>query len=256
MKNNIKIIGFLLITMIGFISCEEDQIDTYTGSNNIYFTWAEKGAYFTSGFARKDSVGYSYALIKADVTEMLVKVPIAIQGKVATEDRTINVVIDERSTASEGIHYVLPENIALKAGNVYDSIPVIFYRTDEMKDQNFSLILKLEPNENFSTDFQNQIDGENILSLTELELTINDIVQEPAAWYAYYLGDFSAKKIFLMSDLLGFDPGDFEVRGIISTAEMLYFGSFMQRYLNEQRLAGNTVYEEDGNEMVMGLGVQ
>ncbi|WP_315815442.1 hypothetical protein [Paraflavitalea speifideaquila] len=57
-----------------------------------------------------------------------------------------------------------------------------------------------------------------------------------------------------MSDLMGI-PVD-RLNTTITIAELIYFGRFMQRYLNEQKAAGNIIKEEDGSDMIMGPSVQ
>jgi hypothetical protein len=42
----------------------------------------------------------------------------------------------------------------------------------------------------------------------------------------------------------------------ISIAETLAYGKFMQRYLNEQKAAGNLILDEDGQPMNMGSAAQ
>lgn len=257
MKSKIKIFGLLIAVFFTYIACEEDKIETYSGNNNIYFKWAETATYIGNISERRDSVGFSFALIEANVKEMLVKVPITLQGEVSMRDRKVNVVVDESSTAVEGVDFDLPQNIMFRAGYAIDSIPVTFYRTPSMKDKTISLALRLESNEDFDIEYKTLIDNNKLLELTRLTLTINDIIQRPASWFDFYLGDFSGKKIFLMKELLGVEPADFDTQGLIPISNMLYYGSFMQRYLNEQSLAGNTIYEEDGTTpMMMGLGVQ
>jgi hypothetical protein len=61
-----------------------------------------------------------------------------------------------------------------------------------------------------------------------------------------------------MIQVLNFDPIKFSGPAFtnISFAELYYYGAAMQRYLNSQKAAGKTVYEDNGDEMIMGPGVQ
>lgn len=254
MKNRLNKIALLSLVLACFMSCETDVIDTYSGKDNIYFTYAETAVNWGRGLELRDSIGYSFAFKKPEVQSMVVNIPLAVQGTVSTQDREVKVVIDAGSTAKEGVHFEIPKQTLLRAGMAVDSIPVTFIRTPEMENQSFSLILHLEPNNRFSTDFDKMVTENGTLSLIELEITISDILNKPMRWFDYYLGNFTAKKLFLMSELLDFDPIIFSQSPDL--ALQLYFATFMQRYLNTQEASGNIIYEDDGSKMIMGLGVQ
>ncbi len=92
------------------------------------------------------------------------------------------------------------------------------------------------------------------VSLVSFRWFANDIIKKPARWLDTYLGTFTRKKLLLMAQVLGFEPAYLDAS--VSIVEMTAYGKFMQRYLNEQKAAGNTVYEDDGSEMTMGPSVQ
>lgn len=257
MKKLINHIVLLSLVLLCFMACETDAIDTYSGKDNIYFTYAESGDDFiVGGRERRDSIGYSFAFDEPEVQQMLVKIPFAVQGNVSTEERVVKLVVDEASTVIEGTHFEIPSQVILGAGKAVDSLPITFFRVPEMKTENLSLVLRLESNENFTTDFKSRVINSDTLSLVKLKITINDILKMPLGWYDYYQGDFTAKKFFLMSELLDFDPIDFNDPRIVNLGVQQYYATFMQRYLNEQEAVGNTIYEDDGSKMVMGPGVQ
>jgi hypothetical protein len=83
---------------------------------------------------------------------------------------------------------------------------------------------------------------------------INDIIKKPTRWLDFYLGTFSRKKLNLMVEVLNVDPQYMDTN--ISIAETLAYGKFMQRYLNEQKAAGNLILDEDGQPMNMGSAAQ
>lgn len=258
MKKLLNNIAILSVVLLSFISCEKDQIDTYSGKNNIYFTYAEScGNFSSSGKELRDSIGYSFALKKLDVEEMLINVPIGVQGVVSTEDREVNLVIDHASTAIEGTHFIIPKHIVFKAGVAVDNIPVTFLRTSELKTENILLVLRLEPNKDFSTDFETKIFNADTLSLVKLKININDILEKPSVWFDFYLGSFSSKKMSLMSEILDFDPSIFDDSAPIklSWSKLNYFGVFTQNYLDLQDYKGNTIFEDDGSPMIMGPGL-
>lgn len=259
MKKLLNNIAILSVVLLSFISCETDQIDTYIGNNNIYFTYAESGGNFSrSGKELRDSIGYSFALTKSDVQQMLIQVPISVQGIVSSQEREVNLIIDDASTAIEGTHFEIPNQILFKAGAAVDNIPITFFRTSELKTENLSLVLRLEPNKYFSTDFKTKIFNNDTLNLVKLKISINDILEKPSVWFDFYLGSFSSKKMSLMSEILDFDPSIFDANApvFLSLSKLNYFAVFTQNYLNVQEANGNTVFEEDGSPMIMGPGVQ
>jgi hypothetical protein len=83
---------------------------------------------------------------------------------------------------------------------------------------------------------------------------VNDIIKKPARWQDAVFGIFTRKKLLLMASILNFEPVYLEAT--VSPGESTAYGKYMQRYLNEQKLLGNTILEEDGSVMSMGSSVQ
>lgn len=258
MKKMLINITLLSLVILSFNSCGKDEIETYSGKDNIYFTFAESGGDFTINVAtdRRDSIGYSFAYEKPEVEQKVVKIPFGVQGNVSSQDREVKLVVDPSSTVIEGTHFKMPDHVVLGAGKAVDSLPVTFFRVPEMKSERILLVLNLESNENFATDFSIRSTDRDTLNLTKLKITIDDILEKPSGWYDFIQGDFTLKKFLLMSELLDFELIDFTDLYKVDLGVQTYYGTFMQRYLNEQEAAGNTIYEEDGSKMVMGPSVQ
>ncbi|MNL27129.1 hypothetical protein D3C87_1486980 [compost metagenome] len=71
------------------------------------------------------------------------------------------------------------------------------------------------------------------------------------------MGAFSRKKLFLMAEVAEIkNLGDLDNTTITTIPKTIYYGTFMQRYLNEMKAAGKTIYEDNGSEMIMGPSVQ
>ncbi|MEL4308614.1 DUF4843 domain-containing protein [Joostella sp. CR20] len=233
-------------------SCDKDEIDTYKGQNSVYFTWPVEGTYVNRLLAYPDSIGVSFAFIPPTINDTILMLPISVQGKLADVDRTVSVAVTDSSTAVQGEHFDLPETIVFRANQPTDSIPITFHRTPDMKENRFRLQLQLQANDDFSTEMnskENDFTGE-VLNYTKFDITISDILETPPYWVDYYFGTFTAKKLFLMSDLLGISTETFNQ--VVSVGDVRFYASFMKRYLAEQKLNGETVYEDDGSEMEMG----
>lgn len=84
--------------------------------------------------------------------------------------------------------------------------------------------------------------------------------EPPSQWNPYMFGEFSAKKFALICDEMDIPREEFnkksEEAGYI-LSRMGYIGSYMKKYLADEKAVGRTVYEEDGiTEMTMGPQAQ
>lgn len=250
----ILILSILFLSILGLTSCSQDEIETYKETDNIYFSPAEYRYGINAPYI--DSTGFSFGFKKASITEQIYKIPIRVQGNISNVDRKIKLTVDPTSTAIEGTHFTLPDNIVLRAGKEVDTVAVTVKRTPDMKTNSFTLVLNLEENEFFTTRMESKI--VNILtgktmSYVRFKLSFDDKFGQPKGWFVPYYGTFSEKKFFLMCDLIGLDPVIFDQNPGspgLSVSEMGYYQNFMRRYLADQKAAGNTIYEENGSEMI------
>ncbi|MCM0668121.1 DUF4843 domain-containing protein [Flavobacterium tyrosinilyticum] len=249
----ILILSILLFSLFGLTSCDKEEIETYKATNNIYFPLAVFPAYNNAPLI--DSTGFSFSFDKSNVTGRIYSIPVQVQGAVSDVDRQIKVSVDPSSTAILGTHFSLPENIVLHAGREIDSIPVRVNRTLDLKDKSVTLVLNLEENEFFTVNMKDRITNvltQKKIHYTRFKLTFTDKLMQPIGWQAVF-GVFTAKKFFLMCELMNLDPEMFnQAQGSpgLSIPETLYYASFMKRYLADQKANGNTIYEEDGKEML------
>ncbi|MEN7550226.1 DUF4843 domain-containing protein [Rapidithrix thailandica] len=258
MKQSIKNILLLCLLTTALMACEQDEIDTYSGKSNIYFSYSIFRDVSLNNGEVFDSTGVSFALKPQEKRDSVVFLPIRIHGVPVTEDRPYKIAVLDESTAIEGMHFTLPESTVIPANSNIHYLPITFLRAEELESTKVVLVLGLESNEHFSAEMIDKVINKStgeIIQHTTFQISIDDILNTPPDWFSYYLGEFTAKKLFLMVDLLGIKPTDFEGRKI-AIGLMKFYGVFMQRYLNEQKVAGNIIYEEDGSEMIMGLGVQ
>lgn len=253
----ILILSITLLFIAGFTSCTKEEIETYSGKDNIYFSPAVV-SYISLNGAKilTDSIGLSFSLDNPVITERLFKIPIAVQGKASNVDREVKIAIDPSSTAIKDTHFTIPDKIIIPAGKVVDTIRVLVKRTPDMKKNAFSLVFNLEENEFFKTEMQTKVINvltKKTMSFIQFELTFDDLLSQPKGWIVGFFGTFSAKKFFMMCDLMNLDPTIFNASpGAVglSIPEVQYYQNFMKRYLAEQKASGNTVYEENGTEML------
>ncbi|UNY98515.1 DUF4843 domain-containing protein [Zhouia spongiae] len=256
MKNKIIYIGLVCCYILA-ISCSTDEIDTFNTKDNVYFTWAEKRPDNTYPHQYIDSLGMTFAFMPQTTTDIIFKLPISVQGKLSQQAREVDVKVREESTAKKGVHFDFPDQLTLRANSHVDSIPITLYRTPDMKSSTFTLALELVANENFSVNMEDKIIDEQTgetRNYTVFQISMNDILQTPQHWSSGYFGVFTVKKMLLMGELLNI-PMDYYTHQV-AIPEIEYHGQFMQRYLNEKTAAGETIYEEDGTPMAMGIFVQ
>nr|WP_199003031.1 DUF4843 domain-containing protein [Flavobacterium sp. ASV13] len=250
----ILILSAVLLFLLGFSSCSQEEIKTYNDTDNIYFS----PAVFPLVKNTRDlidSTGVSFAFDNVAVQEKVYRIPIRVQGKLSDVDRTVKCTIDHSSTAVEGTHFSLSKNIIIRAGKAVDTITVTMHRTPDLKLNRVTLVLNLEENEFFTTKMQTKVINtltQKTMNLTRFKLTFGDILSQPQSWSVGFFGVFSAKKLFLMCDLLQLEPAIFDQKTPaigLSIPEMVYYGKFMKRYLEDQKASGNTIYEDNGTEM-------
>lgn len=257
MNNNRYILAIILLFCIAGMACKK-ELKTYDGLTGIYFA----PAIDTRNAVGVDSTAMSFTFAKAGLKDSVMRLVVRISGNPTERDRVFKLNIHPTSTAVAGQHYeILNPDFMIRAGTVADTLKIKMKRTPDMLTQTFILRLKLEANENFDTPMQdrvvNLVTGKK-LSFTTYTFSINDIVKKPQAWIDGYLGTFSRKKLFLLAEVAEIkNIGDLDNFSLTPISKLIYYGTFMQRYLNEMKANGKTIYEEDNTtEMIMGTSVQ
>ncbi|MFT3902786.1 MAG: DUF4843 domain-containing protein [Niabella sp.] len=245
-----KILILLLFATVLF-SCKKDTIMNYEGKSGIYFVLP------FDPFYPADTMVVSFALGDATVKDSTINIPVRALGSVSSQARDFKVIVEDSSTAKAGVHYTMPSIMSIKPNAVTDVISLTLHRTPDMQSRSYMLYLTLVENENFSVPVKSKITNPTtgtVLHYTRMKVIVSDMLTKPMYWLDYYLGDFSRKKVYLMADVL--DVPIKEVAEISDIGKQNFWGRYMQIYLNDKKGSGNPVYEEDGSEMIMGMGVQ
>lgn len=246
-----NLLGLIFLTTL--LSCQK-ELHKYEGKPAIYFNEAGRLTAF-SGEVLRDSTVMSFSLAKAQ--DSIVNMVVATTGAKQNTDRPYKLVINTNSDAMVGNHYeILNKSFSIKKNQLSDTVKIKFFRKVEMQTKTFLLSFDLLENENFSTEMKYRVltATKKKNSLINYRWYINDIIKKPGRWLDAYFGVFTRKKLLLMAEVLGIEPAYLDAS--VSIAESTAYGKFMQRYLNEQKTAGNTIYEENGSEMIMGSAVQ
>ena len=240
-----------IVFLVGLFSCKKDSIMTYNSENNIYFEPSVRSTPL-------DTTAISFAFAGGAAKDSTIKIIVLVSGVPTNADRPYSIFVDkDSSTAKAGIHFEEPNAMQrIKAGNVRDTINLKLLRTEDMLDSNFKIILKLKANENFNTAMSfKKISDTRTLSYIKYTVNVNDILVKPKRWLDTYLGTFTRKKLFMICDLLDTTPAYMDAQA--GVGDIVFYGQYMQRYLNQMEKEGNTIYEDDGvTKMKMGLSVQ
>lgn len=245
----------LITSFIGlfFLACEKEEIPVFSGKDVIYFQWAKDGKDFSSIVI--DSLFVSFAYDLPNVMDSLIKVPVKIQGYLSSQDRNVKVQVMEGSTAKQGIHFEMPDLVVVPANKAIGYVPITLNRTVSMKDQVFSLKLQLLRNEDFEVNLYGEkksFNSDRLLSYTQFELTISDILLEPESWSTLepWLGPFSSKKLYLLAEVNEIPVPNYST--LPNLGDFLGHISVLKAYLAKQKNEGTPVLEDDGTEMILG----
>ncbi|GAA4298766.1 hypothetical protein GCM10023163_20010 [Aestuariibaculum suncheonense] len=239
-----------------FLSCGNDEIMTYEGNDVIYYKWAVEGVnpqFFRPYYTDSTNITFAYEL--PEVEELVFDIPIKVQGTTRAFDREVNVVVMESSTAQRDVHFSIPAQIAILADSINGNLPVTLYRTEDMKMQSFSIKLALQENENFKNDLMvttTHDNGERLVSYTEFEIVVSDILLHPKFWPTNYLGAFSTKKLYLWAEVLQVPVPDWNSVDPSYDSTFSASLSVFKQYLTIQELRGTPVLEDDGSLMELG----
>lgn len=255
MKKITHAITPFVLTGLLLFACKKGTIPTFTTPASIYFTAAAP----YKGTQSKDSTGIGFGYSPVTVTDSIARISVSVLGQPSSADRVYKVVVDPLSTAKAGVHYDLPASPIIHAGRTIDSLRITFHRTPDLLNNPVTLILHLEPNENFKTDMKSDtLDAMTgkAADYTTFKVSVVDGLQKPSIWnnYPRYLfGTFSVKKLMLLNSVTGMPLDALNSYATIGFWD--YWATMMNRYLLDQAAAGNTILEDDGTPMKMGIRV-
>ena len=277
MKKYIKSVGVFCISVLAMLSCEKHEPFFFQGDDIVYFDVNE-----VESNQQLDSIVENFAFeYRVDRDTIIKKIPLKIQGHTARFDRTVNLVVakNENITAAvEGEHFKLPESIVIPADSISAEVSVMIFPLKDLDNDGepdlykdtYYFNLKLQPNENFEVNLSGaekvkpSNNGTRFIRYDDFWMGFSAIIKKPEAWEGSgaeeRLGTYSFKKMRLyalvneepleswqgVEDIDADDMPSFWDRDLRNGTDKL------KQYLQEQKDAGNTIYEEDGTtEMVI-----
>lgn len=164
--------------IILFFSCEKNDYQIYDRNqrNKLFFD--------------SDSLQFIYGLTRDHDIDLNVKVNL-IGFVDLKENQLFEVqIVKEKTTAQEGVHFTLPQEIMLLKDSIVAYIPLDFHKSNLEKNKEYVLTLRLLENENYMpTDIR------------ECTISFGDKdIAAPIWWRSDKLGDYNQEKLILFVD--------------------------------------------------------
>lgn len=245
-------IGICMLLCIA--ACKKERLMGYEGGSSIYMDIDVLGGYFQSDTSVIDFSAYKG---RQDTTLVLHFFTV---GQIVHSKRPFKLAVSDSSTAVAGRDYIWPpaDSFYIPADSNQTTIQLVMKRSPDLYDQSRTLILKLQPNDYFGANVT-EITPTNDYprSVVRLRITISNTLVKPDIWNAnqHVLGTYSRKKLTLMVQVLSLTLDRF-FNNPYSSVQLETFAREFQAYLNQQRVAGNVVMDENDTPMVMGPDVQ
>ena len=230
-----------------FTSCHKEGTKVYDGAMTVYF-YSPSVNFTNLNFGKynsyNDSLETSFFLFPG-MQEVDLEMTVARTG-FSSEDTRFKVSVVPGETTAAASDYALAGEFVFPGGAQTATFPVTIKYSPKLDSEAMRLVLRLEE----SSDYQ-VMSAERSMKV----IIFHNDVLKPAWWtgVAYVsngFGVFSKKKYELLMMISDNYPFDADTPAAVIRNYALLF----RQYLREQKLAGNTVYEDDGKEMVIPAG--
>lgn len=218
-----KNITFILILLLGCWGCQEDQLKNYDGEKGVYF-----GKMGRFGVEYADTTTFSFTFV--NVMDTILQIPVRAYGDIAGYDRMFRVKV-EGGTAKAGENFeVLQEEYVLPADSIASYIPIHIYREGAL-DTNFSIDLRLLPNQYFTQNLQYKKNSGDTLDVTRHVLVFSDGLIEPQNW-SMLNTPFNKARFYFFSEMLDIIPSQWFSAPAQVRAKLTGGLVFIENYLN------------------------
>lgn len=227
-----KYLYAIIITMLLFASCSENERMIYTGMPGVYFP-----DYVTDA----DSLVYSFRM--KDVERDTIRINVKLLGDLLKEPGEYEIAVSENSSAVVGKHYEpLQQRFTYEAGKSTSSFPIVVLKPGtELDKKTVTLELSLRPTESVALGYPDRVN---------MRLMMTNQLVRPSYWempLALYFGEYSEVKHQRCILLMGHDFPLTE-QELIGWGGLNYYSYWMQqgRVVCEY-YATHTEYDEKGN---------
>lgn len=199
MKNILKIISLIGITSGVIASCTSDELLMYNQEKpGVYFY--QIGATANGPLEGTFGVDYNFITEPASKTKdtLTEELLLRIMGVAVNYDREINIVLEDSSSAVQGVHFDLPDPVIMPANTYEVYIPVYLYRTDDLQTDTKTIYLTIEESNDFDTGYDANL---------QHYITVTDQLTQPSDWPGFisdsYYGTYSKVKHEFIVQTLG-----------------------------------------------------
>lgn len=239
MKTLTNLTAFIcLLGVLILSSCSADE--------NLMFDQEKSGIYFykAAGYEFTDSLNFSFVIFPESQTSETLEeeLHLRIMGQAAAEDRVVNLLVADSSTAVRGEHFDFPETVIIPANEFEVFVPVTLYRTEDLKESVKRIYFTLEASEDFT---------EGITDNLQHIITVTDQLTRPSDWNGgltdLFYGAYSERKHEFMVQTLGTTSITMGTGGSIS--EMMSFQQQMLVALAKYEAENGPMFDEAGNQV-------
>lgn len=185
----------MCILFPSFVSCKKEYV-RYESENYVKFA--------------SDTTFYTFFTKSSAITSDTVKVRIDLIGKLSSEDRAINLVIDDSTTAVDGVDFKIQRPVILKEGTSSTIANVIVYRTEQLKTKTRNIWLSIK--DDASLKRANYKGGR----YTTYKVAFSDQLRKPTWWDLYFTPMnilYSSGKMQFYIDVIGTDAQPLYISG-------------------------------------------
>lgn len=250
--NNIKHLGLVLLVcaLLQNLSSCSKEVNTYRGESGVYFAMSIPQNYVNSDTLYTEVSNLPFIITESKDSTFHLK--LKILGPVSNQERKVSVrVVEDETTAVEGDFEPIQEEYSFPVGQVFASIPIHFHRQTSLKRKERKLTLELVENNDFTLPLKMwKNSSDEYVSIVKHTIIYSDKYVKLKGYYTSYFGPFSEKKMKLILELFNMKLVEFDQKLPYAYAKTL--GQGLDRHLKEMKAKGETIYEEDGSEMVAG----
>ncbi|WP_286155692.1 DUF4843 domain-containing protein [Parabacteroides goldsteinii] len=227
-----KYLYTVIMAMLVFASCSENERMVYTDMSGVYFPDYVTGA---------DSLVYSFRMKGAE--RDTIQINVKLLGDLLSETGEYEVAVSENSSAVAGKHYEpLLSRFTYEAGQSVSSFPVVVLKPGtELDEATVTLELSLVATSSLALGYPDRVN---------MRLMITNQLVKPSYWdmpLALYFGEYSKVKHQRCILLMGHDFP-------LTDSELIGWGglNFYSYWMQQGRVvceyyATHTEYDEDGN---------
>lgn len=208
----------LLIILFSALACSEKDIMIYENDPRISLEIPGTG-----DLLFKDSLVYSFPTRMDNREEDTLWFNASVIGLAATYDREVSITANpEGTTAKENTHYKISP-VILPADSFTVKVPVVIFRTEDIKTQSVRLELDVRPNKDFKIGYGDR---------TKVILVWGDFFLKPDIWdqsnYLPCFGQYTSTRYkFILSATRLYelpDPSAYSTLGVLNliVREALY----------------------------------